>query len=113
MQPWPGSLDMPTIPAALEILNLAGLVCHHIWRKSRRLTGRRGKRDEAKMVPDHNGDLEVRGEMSVTRTVTGSITVRAAGAPILLGAAVGGVVVTGGGFVRISGTTSGLLLGDW
>jgi hypothetical protein len=58
----------------------------------------------------YEGELHVSTELSVTRTVTGSIIVHPGGALVLLRQANGGVMVTGGGFAPISGTTYGLLM---
>jgi hypothetical protein len=62
------------------------------------------------MRSGYEGDLDVDQELSVTGTVTGSIRVHAGGVLVLLGLAAGGVVVAGGGFAWISGTTNGLFV---
>ena len=56
------------------------------------------------------GDLDINGDHTVTQRVTGSITVHPASSCVLMGVAEGGVVIRGGGFARISGTTYGLFV---
>jgi hypothetical protein len=59
---------------------------------------------------NHQSDLEISDELTVTGNVNGRITVLGGGVLVLLGVATGGVVVAGGGFARISGTTGGLFV---
>jgi hypothetical protein len=56
------------------------------------------------------GDLDIHGEVTITGTVKGAITVHRAAVLLLSGVAEGGVVVGGGGFARIAGTTNGLFV---
>ena len=53
-------------------------------------------------------DVDVDSEITITGRVKGSITVRRGAVLVLLGVAEGGLVVTGGGFAQIAGTTNGL-----
>src|SRR5580698_6664252 len=56
------------------------------------------------------GDLDIAGDHTVTGRVTGSLTVHPGSSLVLMGTAEGGVVVRGGGFARIAGTTHGLFV---
>jgi hypothetical protein len=56
------------------------------------------------------GDVEIVGDQTVTQRVTGTIRVHPASSLVLMGVAEGGVVVRGGGFARVAGTTNGLFV---
>lgn len=58
----------------------------------------------------HQGDVNIGSDVTVTKCVTGSIVVHPGGALVLMGTAEGGVIVRGGGFARIVGTTHGLFV---
>lgn len=57
-----------------------------------------------------DGDLDINGDQTVTRRVTGSITVHPGSSLVLMASAEGGVIVCGGGYARIAGTTNGLFV---
>jgi hypothetical protein len=56
------------------------------------------------------GDLDIHGDQTVTQRVTGTVTVRSGSSLVLMGTAEGGVIVLGGGYARIAGTTHGLFV---
>lgn len=57
-----------------------------------------------------DGNVDIYGDMTITKKLSGPIIVHAGGALVLLGIADGGITVTGGGFARIVGTTEGLFV---
>jgi hypothetical protein len=58
----------------------------------------------------YHSDIDISGDHTVTQRVTGRVTVDPGSCLVLVGVAEGGVIVRGGGFARIAGSTHGLFV---
>ena len=62
-------------------------------------------------MPSHqSGDLDISSDVTITGHVGGPILVHPGGVLVLMGTCDGQVIVRGGGYARISGTTHGLFV---
>jgi hypothetical protein len=58
----------------------------------------------------HDGDVDITGDQTITQRVTGCVTVHPGCSLVLMGVAQDGIIVRGGGYARIAGTTNGLFV---
>jgi hypothetical protein len=57
-----------------------------------------------------SADIDISSDITITHDVAGPIVVHPGGVLVLMGVSEGGVIVRGGGYARITGTTHGLFV---